>query len=811
MSDLPIDPLLPEIAASLRANHRLVLGAPPGAGKTTRVPLALAGLMSGIDAFPGKIILLEPRRIAARMAAQRMASTIGEKLGGRVGLSTRVDRAVSKDTVIEVITEGLLTRRLLADPELIGVSVIIFDEIHERSLNADIGLALALEIQTALRDDLHLLAMSATLDTAQMAQTLDAPVIESEGRQFPVETRYLGRSRDRIEDQMAQAIRRAVRETPDSILAFLPGAGEIKRTAERLHDLDAVQIAPLYGALSPQDQDRAIRPCPDGHRKIVLATDIAESALTIEGVSVVVDSGLARVPRYIPGGVTTELQTVRAARANVDQRRGRAGRLGPGICYRLWDEAETRGLTAAPEPEILNADLSGLLLTLADWGESRPEALNWLTPPPPGRLEAARTDLIALKAIDPTGSLTAEGREMTKLPLAPRLAAMIVGAGTPSEKALAAQLAALMSERGIGGTSPDLTERYQRFQNERSRRADTLRAQAKRWGGGQRPEGQIAEILARAWPDMITRRRTGTSGQYLLASGRAGQLEETTALAKSEWLVIADMVGQAKSARISLAAALTEKQALAYGSVEQCDQAEFNPANASFKARKVKTLGAIVLSEQPLPKPTPQAANQAFLQHLQDAGFEPTGLDVILKTFLARVSSLQTVFGDPWPDLNAQDLQDSVHTWLAPLLNAQTFTLPNGSMLGAALKSLLDWPLPRELDQKAPLSVTLPSGRNAKIDWLDERAPLLECKAQELYGLTRHIFIADGRLAVTVQILSPGGKPVATTQDLPAFWGAGYLDMAKDMRGRYPKHDWPDNPATAKPHAGMTKARLAKS
>lgn len=811
MSDLPIDPLLPEIAASLRANHRLVLGAPPGAGKTTRVPLALAGLLSGIDAFPGKILLLEPRRIAARMAAQRMASTIGEKLGGRVGLSTRVDRAVSQDTVIEVITDGLLTRRLLADPELTGVSVIIFDEIHERSLNADIGLTLALEIQSALRDDLHLLAMSATLDTAQMAQTLNAPVIESEGRQFPVETRYLGRSRDRIEDQMAQAIRRAVRETPDSILAFLPGAGEIKRTAERLHNLDGIQIAPLYGALSPQDQDKAIRPCPEGQRKIVLATDIAESALTIEGVSVVVDSGLARVPRYIPGGVTTQLQTVRAARANVDQRRGRAGRLGPGICYRLWDEAETRGLTAAPEPEILNADLSGLLLTLADWGESRPEALNWLTPPPPGRLEAARNDLLALKAIEPSGRLTAYGHEMTKLPLAPRLAAMIVGARTPNEKALAAQLAALMSERGMGGPSADLTERYSRFQIERSRRADTLRAQAKRWGGGQPPKGQIPEILARAWPDMIARRRPGTSGQYLLASGRAGQLEETSAMAKSEWLVIADMVGLAKSARISLAAAITEKQALSYGNVEERDQAEFDPANATFKARKVRTLGAIVLSEQPLPKPTSKAANAAFLEHLRDAGFEPTGLDPILRTFLARVSSLRTMFGDPWPDLTVQGLQDSVHTWLAPMLNQQAFALPNGSMLGAALKSLLDWPLPQELDQKAPLTIPLPSGRNAKIDWLDERAPLFECKAQELYGLTHHIFVADGRLPVTVQILSPGGKPVATTRDLPAFWSAGYVDMAKDMRGRYPKHDWPDHPATAKPHAGITKARLAKS
>ncbi|MEL7541470.1 MAG: helicase-related protein, partial [Pseudomonadota bacterium] len=358
MSDLPIEPLLPDIAATLRARRRLILGAPPGAGKTTRVPLALAGMIEGFDALPGKIIMLEPRRIAARMAANRMAQSLGERLGQRVGLSTRVDRKVSSETKVEVITDGLFTRRILADPELTGISAVIFDEIHERSLSADLGLALALESQNALRDDLHLMAMSATLDIASVAQKLDAPVIESEGRQYPIETRYLGRTQARLEDQMTRAIERAARETDGSILAFLPGAGEIRRTAERLSISDDILIAPLFGAMSPREQDAAIQPRKDGGRKIVLATDIAESALTIDGVSVVVDSGYARVPRFVPGGVSTELQTVRAARANVDQRRGRAGRLGPGICYRLWDEAESRGLTAAPEPEIRNADLS---------------------------------------------------------------------------------------------------------------------------------------------------------------------------------------------------------------------------------------------------------------------------------------------------------------------------------------------------------------------------------------------------------------------------------------------------------------------
>ncbi|GAB5455431.1 MAG: ATP-dependent helicase HrpB [Henriciella sp.] len=811
MSDLPIEPLLPDIAATLKAKQRLILGAPPGAGKTTRVPLALAGLIDGFEALPGKIIMLEPRRIAARMAAQRMAQTLGEPLGKRIGLSTRVDRKTSKDTRVEVITDGLFTRRLLSDPELTGVSAVIFDEIHERSLSADLGLALALEVQGALRDDLHLLAMSATLDTTAMAGKLDAPVIESEGRQYPVETRYLGRSQDRLEDQMARAIERAVRETDGSILAFLPGAGEIRRTAERLSHIKDVLIAPLFGALSPQEQDAAIRPCADGNRKVVLATDIAESALTIEGVSVVIDSGYARVPRYVPGGLSTALQTVRAARANVDQRRGRAGRLGPGICYRLWDEAETRGLAMAPDPEIQNADLSGLMLTLADWGEPNPEALNWLTAPPRGRLKAARQDLTALGALDEAGGLTQIGREMTQLPLSPRLAALIVRAGTDPARALAAQVSALISERGIGGNSADLNERLARFQNDRSRRAETLKQQASRWAGKAKASGNVAEVLARGWPDMIARKRPGSDTQYVLASGRAGQVDESSPLAKSDWLIVADMIGSAKTARITLAAALDETLARAIGQEETRETADFDPAKGTFKARRVKALGAIILSEQPLPKPSPEAANDAFLSHIEAEGFAPTGLDGAIRATCARTAKLRDLFGESWPNWTPELLAETVREWLAPMLSHQSFTMPTPAKLGDALKAQLEWPLPQELDQLAPLAAALPSGRNAKIDWLDERAPLVECKAQELYGATTHITLAGGRLPLTLQILSPGGKPVATTRDLPGFWQGGYRDMAKDMRGRYPKHDWPEDPAAAKPHAGMTKARLAKS
>lgn len=810
MNDLPIEPLLPEIAATLREKRRLVLGAPPGAGKTTRVPLALAGLIEDFEALPGKIVMLEPRRIAARMAAIRMAQTLGEKPGQRIGLATRIDRQVSQDTVVEVMTDGLFTRRLLADPELTGISAVIFDEIHERSLSADLGLALAVEAQGVLREDLHLLAMSATLDTAGMATKLDAPVIESEGRQYPVETRYLGRTRDRLEEQMARAIERAVRETEGSVLAFLPGAGEIRRTAERLNLPNDILIAPLFGALSPREQDAAIRPHKDGGRKVVLATDIAESALTIEGVSVVVDSGYARVPRYVPGGLSSELQTVRAARANVDQRRGRAGRLGPGVCYRLWDEAETRGLTAAPEPEIQNADLAGLLLTLADWGESDPQRLNWLTPPATGRLMAARQDLLALGAIDENGALTAKGKAMIRLPMAPRLAALIVGAETGSEKLLAARIAALASERGMGGNSADLAERLARFEQDRSPRAQKLKAQAARWGGAGPALGSAAEMLAKGWPDMIARKRSGSAGQYLLASGRAGQLDEASPLAKSDWLVVADMVGSAKSARITLAAALDETTALKCETVETRDEAEFDPARGTFKARCVKALGAIILSEQPLPKPSVDVANAAFLKHLAEQGFEPTGLDQPVREVMARLAKLRDTYGEPWPDWSLQGLQETASDWLAPMLSKTSFTMPKPASIADALKAQLDWPLPQELDQKAPRTIALPVGRTARIDWLDERAPLLECKVQELYGAAQHLFVAEGRVPITIQMLSPAGKPVATTQDLPGFWTGGYRDMAKDMRGRYPKHDWPENPAKARAHVGMTKARLAR-
>ncbi|HPF24773.1 MAG TPA: ATP-dependent helicase HrpB [Hyphomonas sp.] len=805
---LPIDEVLAEISAGLAEASRLVLAAPPGAGKTTRVPLSLAGLLDLPAAVGGKILMLEPRRIAARMAAQQMAKSLGEPLGKRVGLTTRVDRKVSTDTVIEVITDGLFTRRILNDPELKGVGAILFDEFHERRLNSDLGLALALECQGAFNEGLKLLIMSATLDTARVSSVFGASVVESAGRMYPVETRYLGRSEDRIEDRMTAAVRRALREETGSILAFLPGAGEIQRTAERLEGVGPdVRVAPLYGALSPADQDAAVSPAPAGTRKIVLATDIAESALTIEGVRIVIDSGLSRVAEDNVGGLGSRLTTVRASRASVDQRRGRAGRLEPGVCYRLWDEEATRGLMPSPVPEILSSDLSGLVLTLAEWGERDAQNLTWMDAPPAGRLKAA-TDLLAtLRAIDGEGRLTPLGSEMSRLPLPPRLAALVAGA-EGSERALAAEVAALAGELGMGGTSVDLRERLVRFRQDRTPRGRVLQDQAKSWGRGTAPSGDLAKLLARAWPDEVARKRPGSQGTYLLASGRAATLPETDALAKSDWLVVADLGGASKEARISLAVPISEADALANGRIVTEDRADFDPKTGRFTARRVKALGAIVLSEAPLPKPSAEVAAKAMLAAVEAYGFSAIRADEAVEETLSRIGLLEGAGLIEAQSHTVESLMAAVSDWLLPLLKKQGAQVPAAHSVREALIASLDWTVQEALRRETPLSLELPSGQSARVDYLDPRAPLVSARAQAFWGCAEHLTIAAGRVPVTVEMLSPGMKPVATTRNLPAFWQGGYRDMAKDMRGRYPKHDWPDDPAGARPHAGKTKKRL---
>jgi len=809
IAPLPIDDVLDDVCAALRDGPRLVLAAPPGAGKTTRVPLALAGLIGTPETVAGRILLLEPRRVAARMAATRMAQSLGETLGQTVGLTTRVDRKVSAATRIEVITYGLFTRRILSDPELKGVGAVIFDEFHERRLNADLGLALALEAQGVLSEDLRILVMSATLDTDRVATAIAAPVIESAGRQFEVETRYLGRSTDRIEDRMAAAIRRALREEEGSVLAFLPGAREISRVAERLEDLPAgCVVAPLFGALSPAEQDAAVSPAPAGTRKIVLATDIAESALTIDGVTIVIDSGLARVAEDAAGGLGQRLSTVKASRASVDQRRGRAGRTAPGVCYRLWDEAATRGLVAAPQPEILSSDLSGLVLALAEWGERDAHNLTWLDVPPAGKLKAATDMLEQLGALDESGGLTALGAEMARLPLSPRLAALVAGAGSPGERALAAEIAALAGERGIGGHSADIRERSARFRSDRSPRARILQQQARTWGKGAAPQGDVARLLSTAWPDQIARARPGSAGVYLMASGRAASLPETDSLAKSEWLVVADLGGASGQARITLAAPLSEADAQAWGGVKTEERADFDPKTARFTARRVRAMGAIVLSEAPLPKPAPKVAAKAMLEAVMAEGFDAIGAGHVVDETLGRVAVLERAGLVEPTGITKAGLRDSAAGWLMPLLNRQGARVPSDGNVREALVDSFDWQLQDALRLHAPRSLALPSGQTASVDYVDPRAPLVSARAQAFYGLSTHPAIASGRVPVTVELLSPGMKPAATTQDLPRFWDNGYRDMAKDMRGRYPKHDWPEQPATARAHEGRTKKRL---
>lgn len=805
---LPIEDVLADISTALSVGNRLVLAAPPGAGKTTLVPLSLAGLYDLPACVTGKILLLEPRRVAARMAAQRMAHSVSGRLGDKIGLSTRIDRKVSAQTQIEVITDGLFARRILADPELSGVGAVIFDEFHERRLNNDMGLALALDAQAALREDLKIVIMSATLDTATVALAIDAPVIESHGRQFPVETRYLGRSTDRIEDQMERAIRKALQQSDGSILAFLPGAADIRRLAERLERVPPdVMVAPLFGALSPGEQDAAVSPAPAGMRKIVLATDIAESSLTIEGVTVVVDSGLARIAEEDVGGLGSRLTTVKASRASVDQRRGRAGRTAPGVCYRLWDEAATRGLAPAPMPEILKSDLAGMVLALAEWGEADAGNLTWIDAPPKGRLAAARAQLEALGALDAEARLTALGRDMSRYPLAPQLAALVARAEAGPSRALAAQIAALVGERGMGGNSTDLRERLSRFRTDGSGRAKALMRQAKVWGESAIPSSDIENLLAQAWPHQIARRRTGDAAIFLMASGRAGRLPETDPLVRSDWMVIVDMGGGAKEVRISLALPISEEVALAHGHVARADIATFDAVEKRVTARRIKRMGAIILSEAPLPKPPKKVAAAAIQAVVETDGFEVIGAQSVVQETVNRLALLAGAsILDRVPTMD--DWRLNLDAWLKPLLLKSAPILPSEAAVREALIQHLEWPLQEGLRKDAPLSYKLETGQTVRVDYLSPRAPLIMARAQVFYGAQRHPSLAGGRVPLTVELLSPAQRAVAATQDLPAFWAGGYADMAKDMRSQYPKHDWPDDPANAASHEGLTKRRL---
>jgi ATP-dependent helicase HrpB len=802
-SGLPIEDVIPQILSELRDRTRMVISAPPGAGKTTRVPLAL---LDEAWVAGRRLILVEPRRIAARAAAERMAATIGEKIGQTVGLRSRLDVRISQATRLEVVTEGVFSRMILSDPGLDGIAAVLFDEFHERSLDADEGLAFALDAQSVLREDLRIVLMSATLPADLTQAFFDAPVVESLGRAWPVETRYLGyEPRQRLEDQVAAAIRKALAEEDGSVLAFLPGVAEIQRTVDRIGPVaDNVIVTPLYGALSPQEQTAAISPAPKGSRKVVVATDIAESAITIEGVRVVVDAGFARVPRFDPSLGVSRLETVRLAVANADQRRGRAGRTGPGVCYRLWREAEMRGFAASPSPEIENADLTGLALDLARWGAKSPDELRWLSPPREAPWRAARNLLAASKALTAEGELTTLGKRLGDLPLPPRLALMVLRAAERGQARLAADIAAILSERDLGGRSTDLDQRLSRFRTENGQRARAMRDLAARWarlaGGKDAPAISPGAVLALGFPERVARLRGQTAGRFLLAGGRGAMLDEADPLATQGWLAVADMTGSGPDLRITLAARITEDDALASGAIEVKEEARYDPETRRVRARRVRRLGAVVLEEAPLPAPTGELVRAALLEAIREQGLGLLRNAEALQSLIGRVELLGRVIGAPWPADFGEIVKARLEDWLGPLLESPGAldSLGGGQLLDAAL-TLLDWPLPRDLARLAPTHWTAPVGRAVPVDYACDGGPMVECKVQEAYGLAAHPTIADGRIALTVALLSPAFRPVAVTRDIPSFWRGGYIDVKKDMKGRYPKHDWPEDPAAATP------------
>jgi ATP-dependent helicase HrpB len=805
---LPVDDALPALAAALRERMNAVLVAPPGAGKTTRVPLVLG---EESWALGRRIVMLEPRRLAARAAAARMAATLGEAVGETVGLRVRLESRVSSRTRIEVVTEGVFTRMILADPCLEDVAALLFDEFHERSLQADQGLAFALDVQAALRADLRILVMSATLDGARVAGLLgpDVPVIESAGRSFPVETLYLGRDpRQRIESEVADAVLRALRSQSGSILAFLPGQGEIRRTArllaERLTD-PSIDLAPLFGAMDQREQDLAVRPAPQGRRKVVLATAIAETSLTIDGVSVVIDCGLARVPRYEPDVGVTRLETVRVSRAAADQRRGRAGRTGSGTCYRLWEEAATGALEPFGRPEILSADLAPLVIDCAAWGVADPSALSWLDPPPSAALAEARALLRELEAIDEDGRLTEEGRRLSAIALAPRLARMLVAASASGEADLAADLAAVITERGLGGEGTDLVERIERYRRDTSQRSLEMRRLVRSWlrlVGVRAPPTDLARagaVLALAYPDRVAAAR-GRPGFFTMENGRGAVLEPHDPLAREPFLVVAEITGSAAAARIILAAPITLAEIEALHGVSTQTDLTFDRASASLRARTTRRYRRLILSETPAPFACDAAAAAAFADGLGGLGIERLPWTKAQRQLRERVAFLRGAEGSDWPDLCDAALAPSARQWLAPHIEGRrSLSAITADDLEAALSALLPWHLRHRLDVEAPTHFEAPTGSRTPIDYGAEGGPAVSIRVQELYGLVNHPTIAAGKVALTLCLLSPAHRPLQVTRDLPGFWRGSYAAVRSEMKGRYPRHAWPQDPLAAAP------------
>ncbi|WP_174299580.1 ATP-dependent helicase HrpB [Caulobacter sp. S45] len=809
---LPIHHILPKLQVMLQARNAAVLVAPPGAGKTTVVPLAL---LEAAWRENGRILVLEPRRLAARAAADRMAGSLAEPVGRTVGYRVRLDARVSAHTRIEVVTEGVFTRMILDDPSLEGVAAVLFDEFHERSLDADLGLALAREAQSLLRENLRLLVMSATLDGARVSALLgDAPVVESLGRAFPVETRYLGRDpAARLEPQVARAVLTALAEESGGVLAFLPGAAEIHRVeatlAERLAGRADVQVHPLYGALSPEAQDRAIAPAPAGMRKVVLATSIAETSLTLEGVRVVVDGGVSRVPRFDPASGLTRLATVRVSRASADQRRGRAGRTQPGVCYRLWDEAETRALTAFGRPEILDSDLSGFALTLAQWGAKSTTGLALLDPPPPAAFSEARRLLQDLGALDEAGELTGHGRRLAALPAPPRLAHLMVRGAELGTARRAAHIAMLLTERGLGGESVDLDERLGHFALDGSARAREGRALAERQarqasaGTADGRGGPVSDgvLLALAYPERIAKAR-GADGVFNLTTGRAVRVDPSDALAREPWLAVGELGGGAASDRVRLAARIDRaelEQAFAEKIVEET-RTEVDP-DGRVRARRMRRLGTLVLDQRRLDQPSPDVLCDALAQHLRSQGLMALPLGEDTQRLRDRIAFLARL--DPeggWPDLSDATLLATAEDWLGEQLGrvSRLADLAPGDVHQAIMAGV-DYAHQRRLDVEAPVRLTLPTGSSPSIDYAAEGGPRVEARVQELFGMKAHPTVAQGRVSLTLALLSPARRPVQVTRDLPGFWAGSWNAVRSEMKGRYPRHPWPEDPSNAAP------------
>jgi ATP-dependent helicase HrpB len=805
--DLPVTDRLEALKAALSEKGTTVLVAPPGAGKTTLVPLALLEAAWRGD---GKIVLLEPRRLAARAAARRMAAVLDEEVGKTVGYRMRLDVKESAATKILVVTEGVFARMVLDDPELSGIAAVIFDEFHERSLDADFGLALALDVKSGLRSDLRLLVMSATLDGARVAKLLDgAPVIESLGRSFPVEVRHEDRRPDeRIEDAMARTIQATLANETGSILAFLPGTREINRVgtllAERLPP--NVDVTPLYGALSPAEQDAAIRPSPQGRRKVVLATSVAETSITIDGVTCVIDSGLQRLPKFEPASGLTRLETVRVSKASAEQRAGRAGRTASGVGIRLWRREQMAALPDFTPPEILEADLSGMLLDAAAFGIRDIGQLKFLDAPPVPALNEARKLLEELNVLDSDGRLTPAGEAMRKIALPVRLSHMVVEAAKDGQALSAAELAVLLTERGLGGSDVDLEIRWTNFRRDRSPQANAARGLARQFAeySGElkgEPTG-AGYLLLNAYPDHIAKAR-GKPGQFLLANGRGAEIDPAHRLAAKPFLVIADMQGTAERQRILSAAEIDERDLpeIVGHRIESKTEITFDTAKRQLLQRRKSRLGAITLSEQMLPPPTGEEADAAMIEAVRTHGINLIELSGEAGPLRQRLEWLRKGLGEPWPDVSDEALLSRLEDWLRPWLNgvSSLSKLSEGS-LASGLVALVPHDLQRKIETLAPTHFTAPTGSRIPIRY-EKDDPVLAVRVQELFGLKDHPSIANGKVPLLLELLSPAHRPIQLTRDLPGFWRGSWKDVRSEMRGRYPKHVWPEDPASAAPTA----------